>query len=343
MSDLEFMEVVQSKLDTGLILKNYRDLCRTLNEEIKEGKRNKDFQLKHWARFFSMEKVEGTNKLAILEVFGEPLPKIDGRVNNGRNTSNSKYLDYIKPILINYIIENDYYIEDSFAKIVEGIGLFNYEEYKLLQDNHERFAKLHNIDEEIAKDYSASIRNTVEGSLKSAFNNLKSHGLATLYEHGFMIMKNNHRQEVATDKEVDKILEAETEVYTEMDINYQRRILGGLNDAFKRKVSNKLSIANYWRVHIVDLDKEVKEETETNIEELIKEYINTTHKSTVNKRKTKGFDSTEYELKTEKMNRLVWNTDYKKFDIDDDILDILVSGGTSAVEEDENTQDKNEH
>lgn len=80
-----------SGLELGMVVKNYREMCRILNEQICGGD-SKKAQLKEWARYFLWEK-KG-QKFIILDIYDEPLPKEDGRAN--RNI----YVQYIEVILM---------------------------------------------------------------------------------------------------------------------------------------------------------------------------------------------------------------------------------------------------
>lgn len=79
-----------SGLELGMVVKNYREMCKILNEQICGGD-SKKAQLKEWARYFLWEK-KG-QKFIILDIYDEPLPKEDGRTN--RNI----YVQYIGVIL----------------------------------------------------------------------------------------------------------------------------------------------------------------------------------------------------------------------------------------------------
>ena len=80
-----------SGLELGMVVKNYREMCRILSEQICEGN-SKKAQLKEWSRYFLWEK-KG-QKFIILDIYDEPLPKEDGRANK------NIYATYIEVILI---------------------------------------------------------------------------------------------------------------------------------------------------------------------------------------------------------------------------------------------------
>lgn len=80
-----------SNLESGMVVKNYREMCELLEEEISDGN-SKKAQLKEWERYFLWEK-KG-QKFIILDIYDEPLPKDDGRQNK------NLYVQYIEVILM---------------------------------------------------------------------------------------------------------------------------------------------------------------------------------------------------------------------------------------------------
>ena len=80
-----------SKLESGMVVKNYKEMCEMLDEEITDGN-SKKAQLKEWSRYFVWEK-KG-QKFIVLDIYDEPLPKDDGRQNK------NIYVQYIQVILM---------------------------------------------------------------------------------------------------------------------------------------------------------------------------------------------------------------------------------------------------
>ena len=87
----DLQEIDISRLESGIVVRNYKEMCEILDEEICEGN-SKKAQLKEWARYFAWEK-KG-QKFIILDIYDEPLPKNDGRQNK------NIYVQYIEVILI---------------------------------------------------------------------------------------------------------------------------------------------------------------------------------------------------------------------------------------------------
>lgn len=90
-TDRSILGIDTSGLELGMVVKNYREMCIILNEQVCEGN-SKKAQLKEWARYFLWEK-KG-QKFIILDIYDEPLPKDDGRQNK------NIYVQYIEVILM---------------------------------------------------------------------------------------------------------------------------------------------------------------------------------------------------------------------------------------------------
>ncbi len=91
-------------LELGMVVKNYKEMCKILIEEVCEGN-SKKAQLKEWARYFLWEK-KG-QKFIILDIYDEPIPKDDGRKNK------NIYVQYIEVILMKILSKQKNY-KDPF-------------------------------------------------------------------------------------------------------------------------------------------------------------------------------------------------------------------------------------
>ena len=78
------------KLKKGMIIKNYKELCKLLEIEEKEGN-SKNAQFKEMARFFRHKKIG--YKLKIMEIYKEPLPP----EGYGRGKNPNSHKNNIKP------------------------------------------------------------------------------------------------------------------------------------------------------------------------------------------------------------------------------------------------------
>ncbi len=112
-------DIDTSGLELGMVVKNYREMCRNLNEQICGGD-SKKAQLKEWARYFLWEK-KG-QKFIILDIYDEPLPKEDGRRNK------NIYVQYIEVILMKILAKQRNYKEPFYIttnQLWKLLGMIN--------------------------------------------------------------------------------------------------------------------------------------------------------------------------------------------------------------------------
>ena len=102
MTDQEFFNLVKRVLSIGFIIKNYKELCKLLNQEPTTGNAKKA-QHKEWQRYFNYEK--SGQKYIITEIYDNPLQK-----NDKRSLGNSSiYVQHIELILLNYLSKQQGY------------------------------------------------------------------------------------------------------------------------------------------------------------------------------------------------------------------------------------------
>jgi len=92
-------------LTSGLILKNYKDLCATLDIKPSSSNNSRKAQYKELERYCTYTK-QG-QKIIINEIFAEPLPKLDHRKDLDKEGNNSKYVDNIKYLILNTLSETE--------------------------------------------------------------------------------------------------------------------------------------------------------------------------------------------------------------------------------------------
>lgn len=86
-----------SKLEVGMVVKNYKAMCELLGCKSKGTSSNgKNLQLKKWKRYFDFEK-QG-HKFIITKIYEQPLPDTDART-----TRKGTYIKYIEPLLVMYL------------------------------------------------------------------------------------------------------------------------------------------------------------------------------------------------------------------------------------------------
>lgn len=80
MKELLLQSVDTSRLSEGMEVKNYRALCDLLGEPVKTGGA-KQSQFKEWKRYFEFEKILGSQKMTIVEIYNRPKEKNDKRLD----------------------------------------------------------------------------------------------------------------------------------------------------------------------------------------------------------------------------------------------------------------------
>ena len=154
------MEIIQ-KLSEGQIFKNYRELCSELGLEVLDGN-SKISQMKEIERHIKLRK--DRYKLIIEEIYAEPLPKEDGRVNNGRNISNTKYDELMDAIIINLLINNGGEIEESYTYLMNNYLKFFTSEYKKLYNvGYKRYSEINNMSKGLVMTYQQKMYKVVNG------------------------------------------------------------------------------------------------------------------------------------------------------------------------------------
>ncbi len=213
----EFAQIVERNLSEGMAVKNYKIMCELLDEEVKDGNRNRKFQMEKWKRYFDFKK-EG-HKFIILEIYDEPLEKIDKRAQG----NNSEYIQHIELLLLNYLSQqkgfkatstvknlfsmlsmiNQNYIDKDYKKIKENSIITDYDINHFYQRSYQKlkeilFSSLRNLKNRRLIDYTKNtminIREIVDGKL----------------------IQNNTR--LATDDEKNFIRDAQRDVLKEMGL-----------------------------------------------------------------------------------------------------------------------------
>lgn len=73
------LDIDTNNIMVGQVVKNYKELCALLGEEILKGGSSRTAQLKEFARYFKWER-DG-QKYIITDIYDTPLPKKDGRLD----------------------------------------------------------------------------------------------------------------------------------------------------------------------------------------------------------------------------------------------------------------------
>ena len=193
-----------SGLEIGMVVKNYKEMCNILKEEIKVGKA-RQLQLKDWERYFEWEK--SGQKFVIIDIYDMPISKQDKR----RLGNNSVYVKYIELILLQYLSKQEGYTK-TFTKRNwwELLGMGN-RKYNKISKKY-----LEDIDYVITKfeinHFYQRCNKKLEQILFSALNNLKNRKLLIWEMQTVIVTEDDYGSEdfiLANDEEKKLILEVE--------------------------------------------------------------------------------------------------------------------------------------
>ena len=325
-------ERIQYKLEVGLIVKNYKELCNIIEAKATKGK-GRQYHIREFERYCTYSK-EG-HKFIVTEVFDEPLPKIDNRATGG----NSKYDELMDKILINILLDHGA-INKSYTKLMNDYFDFFTPEYNRLNKlGYTRYAEVNNMSKGLVMIYQQRINAIVKGCLETSLNRLKRNNIIT-YEQNIIVRDSDFSTSFADNKMVEKIKKYETKAYEEMDIVPFNRINPNVNNQFKSNVCESLEVVAYWNVYSLNLiDSDIKKVTE-DVDELIKRFIKSIHSSVINRESTdnlgknfKPYSSPKFEEDINTLEKMIWKLPdgYKsKYDEEQEIYDLL--GGTSSNE-----------
>lgn len=174
------MENVKQNIKVGMVVKNYKELCKLLGEKVKTGE-SKQIQTKNWERYFKFKK--NGHQFVITEVLSEPEVKIDGR----RAGNHSLFINEIAELIL--IIAKVPYISKRLSKNswMKAVGLVNSEYGKTRNIRNASWVDTNQAAVNDFYDYGAGA--AVEGYLISAMDYLDKTGLAAIKKRYVAVSK----------------------------------------------------------------------------------------------------------------------------------------------------------
>ena len=260
--------------------KNYKELCRILEEPIKGGK-SKQLQMKDFERYFEFHK-EG-NKIVIDNIFSEEKEKIDMRksdyiseTDKRHNGNNTFYGEDIEKLLLLMMASTTFEDELIFPMsiILNKISMVN-SNYSFGRRNQERLSELLKIDEKYVNEFYDTTHSNLRSTLESALNRLDRKSLlrwktVRMICKKVAIVKYNELDEIEIDMDTDKvqytiqeeyeiatkeqdliIIDAENKILEEMKLNNLNEVIryGKINEFYKKVyniVKKKANIKYYF-------------------------------------------------------------------------------------------------
>ena len=299
-----------SNLKVGQVVKNYKELCALLEEEVKTGK-SKQLQLDNLKRFFEWEKAG--QKFIITDIYDTPLLKVDGRSSG----NNSKYVKCIELLLLRYLLDKkDYTATLTKRNWWQILGMINnkYNQIERDKEKREELQKNNPIltSYEIKHFYQRSNKK-LQQILFSALNSLSSRKLIE-YEIETVIVKEDDkgkmRYEIATKYEKKAILKEERYILRYV-MGYEKIIQVFCRfeqDKYYAKVNERLYELYKWhhyfkRIRIVYNQEYISDAINDIGSEIIREELNDKVVSALNnnaahiyKKKTQEYDETTLKL-----------------------------------------------
>ena len=239
-------EVDTSKLVIGMVIKNYKELCIVLNEEVRTGKA-KQLQLKNWQRYFDW--VKDGQKFIITDIYDTPLPKEDLR----RKGNNSIYKNYIELILLQYLSKQEGY-RKTFTKRnwLELLGMINNKYGKEPKTKLKQLDYCIN-DQEITLFYIRSNKK-LERVLHDALSNLQREKLIIVEYETVIVsvdgMGREHRF-IANDYQKKRILQTERYILKNV-MQYKNMFyvyIKNKSNEYYNKVNEKLNELYGWKYY----------------------------------------------------------------------------------------------
>lgn len=203
---------IKQTLKVNQVIKNYKELCVLLNEQVQAGN-SKKAQFSEWERYFQYEK-DG-NKFIITNIFDTPNEKVKDKTKG----NNSIYITYIETLLMHLLSrqENQTMIcTKNYLMVALGMVNIKY----IDKDTQKSIAKINSFKDYEIKEFHNRAYQTLDRILFTSLNNLKRRCLIT-YSDKLHYTKINEDMgklydDEATDDEYRKYTSIKREVLDEM-------------------------------------------------------------------------------------------------------------------------------
>lgn len=210
-----------SGIELGMVVKNYKEMCNILKEEIKAGD-SKKAQLKEWTRYLLWEK-KG-QKFVILDIYDAPLSKQDGRQD--RNI----YVQYIEVILIKILSKQKnsqepfYFTTNQLWKL---LGMINNDYKNISLDNlNDRITDYEVTSFDLKKFYQRC-NQRLRDILFSSLNRLEDRALIKYEIETVIVLYDDNGEKnllPANDKQKKQILKAEKKALKDMGLESRKHV-----------------------------------------------------------------------------------------------------------------------
>lgn len=312
--DLENLSGIDtSALEIGMVVKNYRELCMLLNQDVKGGK-SKQLQIEDFKRYFDFEKAG--QKFIITDIYDEPLTKEDKR----KLGNNSIYVKYIEMILLQHLSKQKGYTKTLTKRNWwELLGMVNKKYNKIAPK------QLQKIDYKITpfqiNNFYQRCNKKLEQILFSALNNLKNRKLI-LWELQTVIVTIDDRGKqdwsLALDEDKKRILQVERYILKNV-MRYEKIFqvfLHNKQNEYYHLVNEKLNELYGWhhyfkQIKLIYTPEDVQEAIQQSEIELQKEILNQKIINVLNDNAKEKYNKETERWEKTRNNLMIWG-DYQE-------------------------------
>ena len=326
-------------LVSGMIIKNYKELCSLLDVPVKVGK-SKILQMQDFERYFRYHKVK--NSFVIDEVYEMASSKVDKRKDPKKQSNNSLYSKDIQALIIDILAQakgNAVYLStNAFLRKLDMIN----DNYTVGRKYIPKLAELTQVPQEVCYDFYNNTNIKLRDKLETALKGLRNRALV-IWSHSVTVcvrvaehvkindmedivldddkvvtfnVKTVHRK--ASDEEKELIVKTERDILISMNYNsLQQAFLGGKWKEYKDRVNQilleKANIEYYYtsyeviynHEHIIKakeqkLEDEKRSAIKNNLNNNISKFINNSAKTTQNRVLKKPFVNASELIQTSK-------------------------------------------
>lgn len=227
-------------LTEGMTVKNYKEMCKLLGEEEKSGSSKKS-QLKEWSRHFEFTKYK--QSFIIDEIYDYPIPL--------ECKPNAIYTKLIEVILLEYLsnqTNNTCHITSN--EIYLMLGMVS-KEYRSLNNADKVGMKIlsnkYEIEERSLIDFKRITKARLRNILKSALVSMERRFLIR-YEREVVIVNTNGVPIIATDDDIDKLLNIQNQVLDDMGLKDSLAVYYNFKqEEFYKQVNSRLQEKYNWQ------------------------------------------------------------------------------------------------
>lgn len=245
-------------------------MCELLGEPAKNGT-SKKAQIKTWQRYFGFEKVEGSQKMIITDIFQEPKEKIDKR-NDGI------YVKSIELVLLNELAKHkSCTITLTKNMLLQKLGMIN-NNYRRISNEKLKLIDTCITDFEINHFYQRA-NSRLTGILLSALNSLKKRFIIE-YSIQYVIVDGSGNRRIADDIDLKNIITLKHRVAHTLGCKDEKEVFLKMKTAeFYKKLNEQYYYYFKWqyvyqRYKIIYNNKIVVEEIPNAEAKLQKELLN---------------------------------------------------------------------